>query len=63
MSERLIRIDEVAARVGWCPSQIYKLVRQGKFPKFLKHGTTTVWLESEIDAYVQAVVAKSRQVA
>lgn len=53
--KRLLRIDEVKARVGICKSGIYAAVRNGKFPRPVKIGVrTSAWSEQEIDQWIEA---------
>lgn len=54
---RLIRLPEVIARVGLKRSSIYQRMAEGRFPKGRSLGPkSTVWVESEIDAWIVAVV-------
>jgi prophage regulatory protein len=53
---RLIRLPEVMARVGLKRSAIYQRMSEGRFPKSRSlGGKCTVWVEAEIDAWIQAV--------
>jgi prophage regulatory protein len=54
---RLIRLPEVLHRTGMSRSGLYKRIGQGLFPTQIKLGQTSVWLESDIDAWIEAVVA------
>lgn len=59
--ERLLRLNEVMARVGLRTTAIYKRIRAGDFPKgVLLSARCVVWPESEIDAWVRNAVAKAR---
>jgi prophage regulatory protein len=61
MAHKLIRLSDVRKRVPFSRSAIYLLVSQGKFPKPVNIGPRAVaWIESEIDAWVQARIAESR---
>jgi prophage regulatory protein len=56
---RLIRLPEVMARVGLKRSAIYQRMSEGRFPKSRSlGGKCTVWVEAEIDAWVNSVVAR-----
>jgi len=59
-SERLIRLPEVMARTGYRHSSIYNLVREGKFPSPIKlaGGRASAWLEGEVSAWIDALVAR-----
>jgi len=51
--DRLLRLDEVMQRVGMRTTLIYKLMREGRFPRSIPLGVRTVaWPESAIDAWV-----------
>jgi prophage regulatory protein len=60
--ERILRLAEVKVRTGLSRSTIYLNVSQGTFPRHISLGTRCIgWLESEIDAWIQARIQKSRQ--
>lgn len=60
---KLLSSDEVLKIVPYSSAQIYRMERQGTFPKRLKLGTgrggRVAWLESEIRSWVEAA-ARSR---
>ncbi|MXO76147.1 AlpA family phage regulatory protein [Altererythrobacter aerius] len=57
---RLLRLPEVIARVGLKRSAIYQRMSEGRFPKSRSLGPKcAVWIEAEIDAWVQSVAAGS----
>lgn len=64
MSEKhpkLLRLADVRDRVPYSRSTIYQLIAQGKFPKPINIGERAVaWLESEIDAWIQARIENGR---
>lgn len=43
---------------GLSRSSLYKLIAENKFPKQVKHGSASVWLRSELVAWVAARVAE-----
>lgn len=50
---RLIRIKEVQHRVGLGRSTIYRWMAEGKFPKPVQLGGSTVaWSEGEVDLWI-----------
>lgn len=62
MPETILRLPAVKARIGLARSSIYQLVAQGRFPRQIALGSRSVgWLESEVDEWLAAQVAKSRQ--
>jgi prophage regulatory protein len=55
--ERLLTMAEVIAQTAKSRSAIYNEIMAGKFPRPLKRGRQSVWVESE----VQAVIAQEIQ--
>ena len=61
IKERILRLADVKARTGLSRSTIYLNVGQGTFPRHISLGARCVgWVESEIDAWIQARILKSR---
>jgi prophage regulatory protein len=57
----LIRIRTVMKQTGLSKSYIYSLAALGQFPRPIKIGVrASAWLQSEIDAHVQARIRESR---
>ena len=55
--ERFLRLPEVQKRTGFSRSYIYKSVSDGEFPAPIKvGGRASVWLESEVIDWMNAVV-------
>ncbi len=51
---KLIRISEVSSLTTISKSHVYKLAREGHFPKPRKISThSSVWLESEVIAWME----------
>ena len=64
MKERILRRAEVQARTGVSRSGIYAAIKAQTFPAPVKLGVRAVgWLESEIDAWIEARVQDSRTVS
>jgi len=60
MSQRFIRLPEVANRVGLKRSCIYKLISEGRFPKPIKLGArAAVWPEATIEAWITAQIDRA----
>jgi prophage regulatory protein len=58
---RLIRLREVMDRVGIGRSMIYQRMSEGRFPKSRSLGPKcAVWVEAEIDEWVQQVATSTR---
>lgn len=57
---RLLRLPEVMARVGLRRSAIYQRMTDGRFPRSRSLGPKcTVWIESEIDAWIRDVAKQN----
>jgi prophage regulatory protein len=58
MSKRLLRLPAVMAMTGLCRSHVYGKMNSGEFPKQVRLAPSTVgWLESEVEAWIEARVA------
>jgi prophage regulatory protein len=58
---RILRMNELANKVGLSKSMIYALIAEGKFPKgfsLTSGGRARGWLESVIDAYLVDIAKK-----
>ena len=54
-SERLLTKEQVCERVGRTVPTIWSWMRRGLFPRARVAGRTSVWLESEINAWMTAL--------
>ena len=59
-TSRLIRLPEVQALCGLARSTIYRDIRNDKFPKPVKLGRLSVWLEHEVQQWIEDRIAESR---
>lgn len=58
MSKRILRRPAVQDRTGETRSTIYAKMARGEFPKPVKLGEKAVgWVETEIEAYIDAKIA------
>lgn len=58
---RVIRMPEVLRRIGVSRSDVYSKIRAGDFPRQIKLGPRAVgFLESDIEAYLETLIARSR---
>ena len=56
---RVLRAPEVVRRVGYSRMHLWRLERNGLFPKRVQLGPNAVgWLETEIDEWIKARVAE-----
>lgn len=60
--KRILRIEDVTLKSGLPKSTVYKAIADGKFPAPMKllGSKASGWLESDIDAWIDARVAASR---
>jgi prophage regulatory protein len=62
--DRLIRLPAVIALTGWKRTKIYKLIRDGKFPRPIPLGTTpnapNAWSEKDVMAWHAAWVEECK---
>lgn len=49
---QLLRRDEVMKKVGISKSTLYRLIREDGFPQPARVGASSVWVESEVDAWI-----------
>lgn len=54
---RLLRRGEVKQRVGLSDVTIFRMEREGTFPKHIRIGRCALWAEAEIDAFIAARLA------
>jgi prophage regulatory protein len=52
--KRLISLPEVMRKTASCRASVYKRVASGQFPRPVKIGRSTRWLEAEIDRWIDA---------
>ncbi len=55
MTERLLQIDEVKARVALSKTELYRRIKEGRFPRQVRLSSRRVaWVESEITDWIRA---------
>jgi prophage regulatory protein len=59
MSDSFLRMADVRRRVALSTSTVYARMAAGDFPQVRRDGGIAFWLESEIDAYIEAVKARA----
>lgn len=57
---RLLRLQDVMAATGVARTFIYAAIKQRRFPAPVKAGSASLWVEAEIQAWIQERMA-SRQ--
>jgi prophage regulatory protein len=60
-----MRLPEVVAATGYSKASIYRLIDEGKFPKpvHLCGGRAAGWVRNEIQALIDAAIAKRDEAA
>jgi len=60
MNQRLIRLPQVKAMVGLGRSSIYEKIKRGEFPKQIKLGRSSGWIEAEVQSWISDQIEASR---
>jgi prophage regulatory protein len=60
MNQRLIRLPQVKSMVGLGRSSIYDKIKKGDFPKQIKLGRSSGWVEAEIQTWISEQIEASR---
>lgn len=58
-----MRITEVTKRVGIYKASVYNLIRGDSFPKPIKFCSISLWIETEVQAWVANKVEAPRRAA
>ena len=54
---RLIRLPAVQDRVGMGRTAVYELIKAGKFPRPVKVGAASAWIDVEITRWIEQLAA------
>ena len=60
VSEKIIRLPKVKEMVGLGTTAIYEKMKRGEFPKQIKLGRLSGWVESEVQAWINKQIMASR---
>lgn len=60
MNQRIIRLPQVKAMVGLGTTAIYDKMKNGDFPKQIKLGRLSGWVESEVQEWIGKQIKASR---
>ncbi|EMN9019195.1 AlpA family transcriptional regulator [Morganella morganii] len=60
LDDPLVDMKEITKLTGLTDKWFYKQIQEGKFPKPIKLGRSSRWLKSEVEAWLQARIAGSR---
>ena len=63
MNQRIIRLPQVRDLVGLGKTAIYDKIKTNAFPKQVKLGRASGWVEAEVQAWIDTQIAASRQPA
>lgn len=61
MSKRFINLPAVEDKTALKKSSIYAKVKTGDFPAPIKLGVKTVWIESDIDSWMDGQIDTDRK--
>ena len=56
----LLRMGQVCALTGLARTTIYELQRDGLFPKRIKIGRISVWIQREVIQWIESKISGSR---
>lgn len=60
MNKKIIRLPQVKEMVGLGTTTIYDKMKNGDFPKQIKLGRLSGWVESEVQAWINKQIQASR---
>ena len=61
LNDKFVDMTFITKLTGLTDKWFYKLISLGEFPKPIKLGRSSRWLESEVEAWLQQRIAQSRQ--
>ncbi len=60
LNDKFVDMAFITQLTGLTDKWFYKLISLGEFPKPIKLGRSSRWLESEVEAWLQQRIAQSR---
>ncbi|MBN5417379.1 AlpA family transcriptional regulator [Serratia marcescens] len=60
MNDKLVDMVFITEYTGLSNKWFYKLIQEGEFPKPIKLGRSSRWLQSEVERWMQQRIADSR---
>lgn len=60
LNDQFVDMKFITRLTGLSDKWFYKLIQEGEFPKPIKLGRSSRWLNSEIESWLQARIAESR---
>jgi len=61
LNDQLVTMMFITQLTGLTDKWFYKLIKDGEFPKPIKLGRSSRWLQSEVETWLQQRIAQSRQ--
>jgi len=60
LNDQFVTMAFITKLTGLTDKWFYKLIQDGTFPKPIKLGRSSRWLQSEVEAWLQGRIANSR---
>lgn len=60
LNDQFVDMKFITRLTGLTDKWFYKLIQDGAFPKPIKLGRSSRWLQSEVEAWLQQRIAESR---
>ncbi|KDF13371.1 AlpA family transcriptional regulator [Citrobacter europaeus] len=60
LNDKFVDMAFITQLTGLTDKWFYKLIQLGKFPKPIKLGRSSRWLQSEVETWLQQRIAESR---
>lgn len=60
VNDKMMSMKEIVKFIGVSDKWLYKLIKDGLFPKPAKMGRSSRWLKSEIEKWILQRIAESR---
>ena len=61
LNDKMVDMTFITTFTGLSDKWFYKLIQEGLFPKPIKMGRSSRWLQSEIEEWVKNRIAESRR--
>ena len=59
-NDKMVDMKFITEFTGLTDKWFYKLIQDGNFPRPIKLGRSSRWMQSEVEAWLQARIAQSR---
>lgn len=59
--DKMVDMAFITRFTGLTDKWFYKLIKDGEFPKPIKLGRSSRWMQSEVEAWVENRISQSRQ--